>query len=474
MAIVYAVSAGVWSAPARWNTGALPAPGDDVRSNNFVVTIDQDINVASLSNAAGGSAVAGGSFSITTNRTIQANVVAGATTCVSITGGAVVSWTGNVTGGSGTSTHGIAVTSSTLNFTGNATGGSGGTTASGIAVSTASTLNMTGDALGGLGGQTSAGVYIVTNTSVATITGNVYGSANAVGVYQIATSNFTLNGNSTGGSASSIYGIYVNGTGANCTVNGNVIGGTGSASDGVRNLLAGTVTITGYAQGGVGAGARNEVGGTIRVVLAKGSDTNTTAGLQGILSTGTTTYERAEDGITGTEPTFGFCKMKPAALNTIKAMMEDGTFKTLVVTDQVANGQPAIADVRLGTIYDFGNKTGTCAVPLPAQVVSGVAVDNTVGTAVLTIAQIITELNNAITAINTNTDTEIAAAVTSINTNTDTEVAAAITAISGAAISAQDVWDVPTANLTTAGSIGERAKNQATVQTTGDQIANLM
>ena len=52
MALRVAVATGNWSNPAIWNGGVLPSPGDVVASNNFTVTIDQNINVGSLTNAA--------------------------------------------------------------------------------------------------------------------------------------------------------------------------------------------------------------------------------------------------------------------------------------------------------------------------------------------------------------------------------------------------------------------------------------
>jgi hypothetical protein len=47
-----AVANGNWSNPATWNGGILPAVGDVVASNGFTVTIDQNINVDSLTNTA--------------------------------------------------------------------------------------------------------------------------------------------------------------------------------------------------------------------------------------------------------------------------------------------------------------------------------------------------------------------------------------------------------------------------------------
>jgi len=49
-----AVANGNWSNPAIWSGGTLPQPGDIVASNNFTVTIDQNVNVGVITNAATG------------------------------------------------------------------------------------------------------------------------------------------------------------------------------------------------------------------------------------------------------------------------------------------------------------------------------------------------------------------------------------------------------------------------------------
>ena len=52
MGLRIAIANGNWSNPATWNGGVIPIAGDIVASNNFTVTVDQDINVDSLTNAA--------------------------------------------------------------------------------------------------------------------------------------------------------------------------------------------------------------------------------------------------------------------------------------------------------------------------------------------------------------------------------------------------------------------------------------
>lgn len=98
-----------------------------------------------------------------------------------------------------------------------------------------------------------------------------------------------------------------------------------------------------------------------------------------------------------------------------------GTDMALSYGTPVTGPYPAEADVRYNTAYGASpTRYGTLRVPLPQYVSQGVLTDNTTGTAYL---------------------------------------------------SATDVWNVLTSNITTAGSIGERLKNASTVQTNGDQLA---
>lgn len=99
-----------------------------------------------------------------------------------------------------------------------------------------------------------------------------------------------------------------------------------------------------------------------------------------------------------------------------------GAFVDMFTADNTGLG-PATTDVRSGISYG-GGLVGTCAVPAAGSVALGVPVGSGTGTALLT----------------------------------------------GSTV-ASAVWDALTSSLTTSGSIGERVKNCATAETTGEQIA---
>lgn len=70
----YAVASGNWSNTAIWDGGTLPTSADVVRPNGFNVTIDQTITVQELRNDATAPAVAGGTFTLTGNHTVNISI----------------------------------------------------------------------------------------------------------------------------------------------------------------------------------------------------------------------------------------------------------------------------------------------------------------------------------------------------------------------------------------------------------------
>jgi hypothetical protein len=192
VAIRYATKTGVWSDVSVWDGGTtFPGSGDDVHANNFTVTIDQSITVNSLNINAGGSAVAGGTFtaSITGTIALQSLAVGGhtgsSTALLQLTGGAV-----------------------TLNVASGITGDTSVTGTEPPAVlASGGTHIINGDASAAAGGCVS-------------VTGD--------------TTSVTVNGVITGGTTAGVYGVGVSTAGAQLTITGTVVGGTASGAFGVH------------------------------------------------------------------------------------------------------------------------------------------------------------------------------------------------------------------------------------------------
>ena len=166
MANYRAVANGNWSAGATWAGGAVPPDGaaHDVYANGFTVTIDQNVNVNLLSNAAnagtfvgGGTAGLGGGFTVNLNGiTISAaSIYNGTNTLSNIytlsftgTGSPVFTLIGNLLGMSqsgGNPSNCYTVNNSstgTLNIYGNITGGNSNGVGSCALATTAGTINI--------------------------------------------------------------------------------------------------------------------------------------------------------------------------------------------------------------------------------------------------------------------------------------------------------------------------------------------
>lgn len=180
MALRYAVATGNWSNPAIWNGGTLPGVGDEVRANGFTVTIDQDIDVERITNAAGAPAVEGGSFAVASipggGRVLACNVYASTPTCLNINATGTITGLRTCRGGRLTNAHAVAIAGGmTVNITGDRFEGSltATTSATGLACNTNVTLTLTADTLmGGLISGTSYGLAATSSGCVTTVIAN--------------------------------------------------------------------------------------------------------------------------------------------------------------------------------------------------------------------------------------------------------------------------------------------------------------
>jgi hypothetical protein len=268
------------------------------------------------------------------------------------------------------------------------------------------------------------------STGTLTITGNVTAGSVGDGARNTSTGTLTITGNATGGSQNNACGVS-NQSAGTLTITGNVTGGSAGGADGARNVSTGTLTIVGSAFASNNAiGANNQSTGILAVKRAVGNDWGIGAtgmvSVAGVVSAAIGSQTRVEEfefGALGQAPVTGAVSCPDQTTNVCIVHRLSSTKKTLIDAASVSGALPAAGDVRFGTTFNQGNTTGTLRVPAAGSVALGVLVDNTSGTAVLTPAA---------------------------------------------------VWDALTSGMTTSGSIGARLKNAATLDSTGQQLADAL
>ena len=438
MANVYAVKTGNWSDPTVWNTGALPTPADDVFSNNFTVTIDQNVSVLSIRNRAASPAVAGGGFVISSAVTVtvtgaSTGIMGGSGSCITFSGAAGVTATINTSRIEGPDTN----ASQTINHTGSGTltitctsyspSGAGSTRYT-ILFNSTGVFNYSGGAIVGVfstqsfgvlgagtlnivanitGGSNTAGLDIGAAATV-NITGDIYGGINSGRGISVSAS-CILNITGTIRSSTQGPGINVNSSSPQINVTGNVLPEVTSNQAAINcQSFNSYLKIVGTITASTGSAAVvSTSGGAINIFT--GPFISSTSGILPLYVTRMhyqrtlgSYYEFRDNSTGGALP--------PAASAPAIRMN----------SPEVGSDLPAVSNVRFGVVYGAGSLTGTMRVPAASNVRLGVAVDATVGTGAITVA---------------------------------------------------DIWNVLTSSLTTSGSIGERLKNVSTVQTTLQQLA---
>jgi hypothetical protein len=378
MALKYPLATGVWSNATNWNDGTLPVAGDDVRANGFTVTIDVDINVLQISTAQLLPAAAGGGFSVSTNRNITANIIAGTTTCLGSIVGNIVTIIGNIFASA--TNIGVSFTNagSILNVTGNANGSSA------IGLLSWGTVNFVGNSsnLIGTGSGVLTGGININSGGVLNFTGNATSLGRfAFGI--VCNGSSTLNGTITGGNNTDSAGVRLN-TGIHI-VNSNCFGGTLSGCHGLL-IVNSTVTVNGNCTGGSTTGSHAvQIANSTATFNGSVTGSSTSSGSLAINVTDSVSnvvVSQITFGSLGTVPVSGFVKFKNIG-PTITVLKANSTTQQLV--DPATTDIPAEGDVRDGIVYASGALTGTLAVPTFSAVSVGVPTDNGVGTAVITI-----------------------------------------------------------------------------------------
>jgi hypothetical protein len=420
MANRWPISSGNWSNSAIWSGSIIPIDSDDVYANNQTVTIDQNITVTSLRNAAITGVTQGGRFVIVDNYTINStNIVGVPSACLIYTGSNGATINGNIAQGGFTTFNFI----SSLNLSG--TGGiiniSGSipciTNASkyNIAVTTANqTINFTGSIIATSLDPSNRAFTISAGPNTYNILGNITGS----GAIPFFCNGNRVDINITGSCRSTNIYYVISSPGAASTINitGSVIGPF------LTSTAVHTTRINGSLSAGVSTvAAITDTSNGILIVNGPISSSTTAVGVSSI-GTGATNLFTGPFYNTGSFNAVYAYRMQmiePTSTTWTFDTETAGVTKTLYTSNQLP-GVPQQTDVRQGTQYNFG-LTGSLAMPDPTTVKQGVATDNTTGSAIFT---------------------------------------------------AEDMFGVLTQNITTSGSIGTLLTGASTVQTVGATIAS--
>lgn len=342
---------------ATWFNNVVPGPNDVAYANGNTVFVSDTRTVQAISNASGTGIAAGGTFSLLDGCSLT-----------------VTSANGVLQGGTGTA----CVTTPNLGVGTVATiAGSFAHTASSptptLVFSTAGTINFTGSIVGAsVSGVAAASI---TGTGTFNHTGNLTaGTINtgAIGLSVTGNANVNIIGNVTGAN-----GLGISMSNGTVTVTGTVTGGT--VSPGITNSGSSMLTVNGICRSSstmpaIGAGSATQI-------------TRLSGPFQ-IGATGNINPVQAQS-----------FRWAPTLIPTfLEVVRSDGSTKRLLYSadNMPTGGSPVAANVRQGTVYGPSSEfTGTLAVASPSSVALGVPTDNTVGTAVLTQANVLAALGMA-------------------------------------------------------------------------------
>lgn len=380
------INGAIWATTPTGTAGAVTFdPSDILVSNSFTITVNVSVTVTQVTNTTTGGATAGGVFQLQNGVTLSAAVFGGTATCVS---------------------SGLA-SGSSASIVGNVSVEANGTAAGTVANNSSGTLNITGAVSYG-GASNSCSAVLNSSTGIINIVGNVSFPANTGGsqpspVINISSGTINITGNVTGAFSANGVGAVDN-RGALGTVNitGNVTGGGSNTAYGATNTSTGTLSIVGTVTAGSATnseGARNTSSGTLAIngTLQATNSSPAVTGSAGLIYL-TGPFLCASNGRVANAATIWRWNSTLNPTTFIQIPTSDlSTTRNFVTPDNVT-GMPAASNVRSGVSYASGALTGTCAVPPASSVLTGVPVDNTVGTSSLSSAGIQSACEAALSA----------------------------------------------------------------------------
>lgn len=405
--------------------------------NSFTITINVNTTVAQIRGDNTGGATATGGFNINNGITLTAEVYAtgsGAVALLSLTtANSSIVINGNIVGAAAPNGFRITGTNCVVTINGNLIGDDG--TNSQVLTVGANTQNITingnvtGGSVGGMVGISSSSTGLTIN-----ISGDVSaGSGGTSYGISLGGSNHIINidGSVYGGSGATARGINI--TTASTTaidIGGSVYGGTNTNAAGIYfTPTAGAcpVNIDGDVVGGTESGSHGlyidgaTVEATIGGIAIGGSTQIGGAGASNTGAGGIIYLTGIEYGDLGASPTIGPIRLTDNLSNVALIYRYLDTKKTLIDPASYPIVDPS--HVRYGTAYNLTATTGTLYMPPYESVLIGVPVDSGTGTWNLPLG---------------------------------------------------GFWNTPISSINTPGSIGERLKNCATIDSVAQQLSTAL
>jgi hypothetical protein len=451
MAVKYPTANGNWSTAANWNDGTLPATGDIVCANGKTVTIDMDLAAYTfdrLTTAATAPAAAGGGFTMGISNTINANITAGTTPCLTSTGtGTTLVINGEIKGGGSAVARGLTCSGDcTVTITGNVTGGNG-SAVYGISCTAACTVTITGNVTGGSGNS-------------------------AYGIACAAACTVTITGNVTGGSYNYTYGIYCNAANNIITISGTILGKTAGGVYLTSATTGSSLTVTGVIGDGTGAtGVYIDSNSTLNVIATVVASVS---GYGIYAPSSTLTYRGILTNYASHMAVVVAHMILTANTDTIWTFYDTASNYVVMANNATDLSQPAQKDVRLNTVYGLASQfIGSLAVPPPAAVAFAVPTDNTTGTMQITPPDIQAACESALTAYGAAKTSDLSSidiqtGLTAYGAAKTSDLASIDIGAGLTAYGAAKTTDIINELKTSPEDVAERIRNIATVEAVGD------
>ena len=439
------ITSGNWSNAAIWSGSIIPTASDDVFANSQSIFIDTDITVLTLRNSSTTGVTEGGSFFL--NNGVNVNIsnsiikAGNGTTLIFISqsnsasvncptmtlssgfgafvvmqtssslnytgsvqnpniGGAishgskgVLNVSGSVSSANANGVVGIGISNGgTLNLIGNVIGGTAATQQTILANSPSCSINIVGNVIGGTGTGAVAvtlGVNGANGNIRLTVNGNVIGNGSAGILAAFGVSDTIITGSLIDNGVSA-YNDNSFGNGSNLIVSGSVIGSRATAATINKTTAGGNITVIGPVYAGLNAGG---------ITLTSTGNVFATGPFYNV-NNRNAVYAQNLQLISGSTTSWTFDTETALEQRTLYTQNFPGNF-------------PSTTNVRQGVTFgDTGQFTGVLAIPSASDVLRGVPVGNTTGSASFT---------------------------------------------------TQNVWSLLTGSLNATGSIGERLRNVSTV-----------